>query len=400
MAKKEFLPRHLWGLCRVSKIVATVAFISFVAAACAPTISSPPMSVPSGSSAEQRPTRSAWEEDWGNTLKKAQKEGSVVVYGAGGASILKSAATDLIKEKFGFNLETVTGQVGALNVKIRRERQAGLFLADLYMSGLKDIRELKQDNALQPMKPEFVHPEVMDPKGWFGGQLPPMDKEGITVTWAQFVESFIAINTDLVNPQDIRTLRDLMGPKWKGKMIINDPSIGSGAGFTGFSTLIFHKIVDLDFFRELMTKQDLVVTRDLNLQVQGLAKGKYLIALGPAATRMEALIQTGAPVAYLISDNGVYLTAGGSSIAMFDKAPHPNAARILLNWSLTREGQLLLQNASGLQSLREDIPTDTLNPFRVRLRDRKYIRNPTDGEEFLVNDYPRYTQWAREIFAR
>ena len=42
----------------------------------------------------------------------------------------------------------------------------------------------------------------------------------------------------------------------------------------------------------------------------------------------------------------------GSALAVFNKAPHPNAAKVFINWFLSREGQALSQKAVRKQTRR------------------------------------------------
>jgi len=67
-------------------------------------------------------------------------------------------------------------------------------------------------------------------------------------------------------------------------------------------------------------------------------------------------------------------------------APHPNAAKVFINWLLSREGQIALQKAINsptdqLESLREDISKDVINPEFRRKKGAKYII--TDRPEWM-----------------
>lgn len=56
-----------------------------------------------------------------------------------------------------------------------------------------------------------------------------------------------------------------------------------------------------------------------------------------------------------------------------NKAPHPNAAKLFVNWLLTREGQTIYSKTYGAQSARVDVPTDYLNPWSFRESGVKYV---------------------------
>ena len=82
--------------------------------------------------------------------------------------------------------------------------------------------------------------------------------------------------------------------------------------------------------------------------------------------------------AHALGKDGVGLEAGGTMISLVNRAPHPNAAKVTINWFLSREGQMAVQkglpNDPGANSLREDIPKDELPAWRRRVKGAKYVR--------------------------
>ncbi len=74
----------------------------------------------------------------------------------------------------------------------------------------------------------------------------------------------------------------------------------------------------------------------------------------------------------------VAISAGSAHVAVVNRAPHLNAAKLFINWFLSREGQLLVQNiaakkASGIDSLRIDIPKDMISPEFRRSENAKFF---------------------------
>ena len=74
------------------------------------------------------------------------------------------------------------------------------------------------------------------------------------------------------------------------------------------------------------------------------------------------------------------MTAGSGGVALINKAPHPNAAKVALNWLLSRDGQiayqrLFAQGNDGPDSMRIDIPktkcrAETAGPRAMRIATR------------------------------
>jgi hypothetical protein len=76
---------------------------------------------------------------------------------------------------------------------------------------------------------------------------------------------------------------------------------------------------------------------------------------------------------------GVQLTSGGGSMSLIRGAPHPNAAKVFVNWFLSRRGQIALQKHNDLygedppNSRRIDIPKDMLVPVNRMMQGKKYL---------------------------
>ena len=55
----------------------------------------------------------------------------------------------------------------------------------------------------------------------------------------------------------------------------------------------------------------------------------------------------------------------GSVFGLINKAPHPNATKVLLNWLLTSEGQHLFSQAFGQPAIRFGVSSEGIDPFTV-----------------------------------
>lgn len=336
----------------------------------------------------------SWEARWEQTLAAARKEGKVVVYGLSSAPAIKEQAS-LFYKKFGVELEVLSLDRGPLlTAKIFNERRAGLYLPDVYSGGTNTFYGVMKPAGLaEPLEQSLILPEVVDPKNWFAGELPWGDKEHLLFESYAYPNTNIAINTDLVNPREIKSYYDIINPKFKGKIVMNDPTI-AGTGIKSFSILGF-AILKIDFFKQMAALEPVII-RDQRLQVDWLAKGKYSILIFPRTAPMTEYKDAGAPVAFVSPVEGTYLSAGGGNVSVMTKSPHPNAAKVFINWFLSKEGQTLITAIDGLQSAREDIPAGTNDPLKVRQPGVKYFTGG-DKEEWLVRD-PEFTQAAMDIF--
>ena len=149
----------------------------------------------------------------------------------------------------------------------------------------------------------------------------------------------------------------------------------------GFSITI--KSLGREFIKRILSETDIVISRDTRQMGDWLAGGKYAISIFGPVSRMDLdLMQTqGLPVDWFKPDQlkeGTYITGGSGGVALINKAPHPNAAKVGLNWLLSREGQmayqrLFTQGNDGPDSMRIDIPKD-----KVPLGNRRPGESTTD----------------------
>lgn len=356
---------------------------------------------PSPPQAAQKPLSSdSWEARWEKTLQAARKEGRVVVYGGSTAGALKLQAVEPFRKKFGIELEALTMSGSEIRAKIRGERNAGLFVTDVYASGITGIYDiLKPMGAADPLETVLMLPEVLDRNAWFGGKLPWGDDDHRAFYWGGYPDPSVAINTSIVQPGEIKSYGDLLDPKWKGKIVLNDPMVGSGSAFYSFTAMLYNKIVDQDFFNQLVKNQDVTMLRDQQLQITWLARGRSPVAFWASTGRFEEYQKAGAPIAWLVTKEGLHLSAGGTGISLLSKAPHPNAAIIFINWLLSKEGQTLIQNATGKHSMRVDVPTDKIDPSHVRQPGINYFLDPYNNEKFALQEADRYLELAKQTFS-
>lgn len=378
------------------RIIITMGFFLalFTFIACSPEVISTP--TPKSSSAPSI-GGGGWEETWNTTFTAAKKEGSVIVYATSVAPAVKETVP-IIKQKYGINVEVITGRGTEVRGRLVQERKAGIFMADIFISGLNTIYgDVKSSGTLDPLDPALILPEVLDPKAWFGGKLPWGDKEHMVFNLFYYPSTMININTDMVKPEEIKSLQDLLDPKWKNKIIINDPSV-TGSGFNGFSSLIYNKVVDIDFFRKLVSQQNQML-RDQRLQADWLARAKYTVALWAVPEQLAIFQEAGAHIASVMPKEGTYLSVDGGGLVLVNRAPHPNAARIYTNWLLSKEGSAFVQNQMQQHSSRDDIPAGGIDPQRVRDPKGKYFVGANSIEEWVLNEQDRYLDMAKQTFS-
>jgi len=140
--------------------------------------------------------RDAGKDDWETVLKKARQEKEVAVIGGTSVAALKSSIK-LFKEKFGIDLLITTGRDASLAPKLQQERQNGLYLQDVMISGHTTmITALKPAGFFDPLPPLLVLPEVLDQKLWYEGRYDWADDGHQVFNYALYPHHLVVINTD------------------------------------------------------------------------------------------------------------------------------------------------------------------------------------------------------------
>jgi iron(III) transport system substrate-binding protein len=326
-----------------------------------------------------------WKADWEKTVQAAKKEGQLVLYGS---ADFEGLFAEFHKKYPEIKVTGVFGRGADVAKRMMAERRAEKYLADLYVNGLTTgYNVFYKAKALDSLAQTLVLPEVTDQTKWWQGKHHYVDPENqYLFNLNGEARIVLAYNNKQVNPSEIKSYWDVLNPKWKGKIVAYDPTLG-GAG-DAMRFFYHHKGLGPDFIRRVLTETDLVISTDTRQMGDWLAGGKYALSLFAPISRMDLdVMQTqGLPVGWFDPEQlkeGAYVTAGSGGVALINKAPHPNASKLALNWLLSREGQIAYQRIftegnDGPDSMRIDIPKDKVP--------RGNRRPPGDPNRYLFVD--------------
>jgi len=341
------------------------------------------LAVPFSYAAESKP---GWQAEWEKVVAGAKKEGQVNVYIWGTTTILDSGAFQ--KAYPGIKVLGVPAVGPQLAYRILSERRAGKFLADVVIDGLPNTYPtLQRAGALDPIKPVLLLPEVLDESKWWGGKHRYADPEGehVFINVGAPQSGGISYNTKLVDPKSFQSFWDFLNPKWKGKLLVWDIRGNPGRGSAAFYFFYHNPQLGPNFLRRLFAEMDPVLFRDERQATNWLAVGKYPLCFACDSRRGK---DQGLPVdLFGHMKEGAGMTPRQFTFALINKAPHPNAAKLFVNWYLSRDGQTALQRylvAAGENppdSLREDISKEMLPADSRRIKGLSYI--PLDRAELL-----------------
>jgi iron(III) transport system substrate-binding protein len=342
----------------------------------------------------------AWQVEWEKTLKAAELEGEVAVYVV---DYPKFAVNQFQKAYPKIKLSAVDGPSGpALSSRLMAERRAGKYQADLYIAGQgTHVSVLYPAKALAPMPGAFILPEVKDEAKWFKGKHRFIDPEANrSFVFQGHRGLYISYNTHKAKAGDIKSWWDLAQSKWKGQIVGYDPAI-AGTARNALWYMYKNPSLGPQFMNKLFGETEITLSRDHRQVVDWLAsKAALCIACNDAEVARDQGLAVDV-ITHTLKE-GDYVAGGQGVISLITPAPHPNAARIFLNWFLSREGQTLFQELSvkagqqNANSRRVDVAKDVIRPEYRLQEDAIYWENgPTVDQETA-----EATKLLKEILSR
>lgn len=326
--------------------------------------------------------------EWEQTVRAAEKEGQVTVSIGGYGAIIDSGAFQKAYPKI--KVTHITGAGTDLTQRISAERRAGRYLVDVYNGGGNSLFQvLYLGKMLDPIKPALLLPEVTDSTKWWEGKQKYLDKEG---QYILVYEGNVAAgagagyNTQLLDPREYRSYWDFLNPKLKGKIMSTDIRKVRGAGIP-WQFLYYHPDLGPNFLRRLFGEMDVTMVADLRQAVDWLGTGKFSLCLPVQGGTIFKAKNQGLTVDQFDSyhfKEGVNLSSAFGSLALLNRAPHPNAAKVFINWLLSRDGQTVFQKVISVpgdarNSRRIDVPKDHI-PADEQRRDKMSYFDTDDAE--------------------
>jgi len=304
--------------------------------------------------------------------EKAEAEGKAVFYASMTTSDVK-ALVDGFKQLYP-KIDAQFYRTGdsQLMEKVMTEGRAGKPLWDVIAHTGFYGHLLKKRGMLEAYdSPErkFYRDAYKDPQAFW---------TSIYTTYAVF-----GYNSRLVPKASIpKSYEDLLKPEWKGQ-------IGMEArAYEWFATAMRNmggEEKGLAFMRRF-AQQQLQPRSGRTLIAQLVGAGEFKGSVSVYSQSYEILKATGAPVEWVALDP-VYASVHPTGIAA--KAPHPNAARLLMDFLLSKKGQEILRSLRRIPD-RIDTPPD---PPRLIEGIRPAITSPD-----IYDDFDRYVKLFNEIF--
>lgn len=318
--------------------------------------------------------------DWEQTVKAAEKEGQVTVYISGYVALITVGHFQKAFPKI--KVVSVSGEGTQLTPRIAAERRAEKYLVDVYSGGGNSIYQvLYLGKMLDPIKPALMLPEVVDESKWWEGKHKYVDRERqLMFVYEGNVSPGASpgYNVDLLSPREFRSYWDFLNPKLKGKIVSIDIRQVRGAGLP-WQYLYYNQELGPSFIKRLYSEMDVTMTGDRRQAIDWLATGKFTLCI-PCRDVLKGKHQGLRIEQFEPYDfkEGISISSAYGQVVLMKRAPHPNAAKVFINWLLSREGQTAFQKAVSLpedpkDSRRIDVPKDHIPPAERRKDGIKYF---------------------------
>lgn len=217
--------------------------------------------------------------------------------------------------------------------KLQVEASSGSPIADLYTGGTSSVVQLVRD------EPEICKvPDIRTA----GDELITFSDDALL--YYRYTAFTIVYNTEQVSEEDApKSWEDLLDPKWKGKLLIGDPTIPGGIRHV-LTQLLVPESADKwgEDYLEKLEAQDLNIASSEPTIPADIASGRFPVGIGVFTGFYQAQKAKGAPIAavFPVEDGGTYF--GTSGLCTVANSPNADAALLFQNWLFSDDGQAAL----------------------------------------------------------
>jgi ABC-type Fe3+ transport system substrate-binding protein len=259
-------------------------------------------------------------------IEQAKKERVVNWYGSMNVEDAQAVVAAITKKYPFLQINRFRGNNGAVLNKMSAEARARALSVDV----------IDVDG--------FYVAQVMKGKYWADYRSPELksypsglsDSAGL---WSGFflLPNVVIFNTNLVNPKDApKSYNEMLDPKWKGRLAVSDVGVNWYHGMVQYLGAEKGRA-----YMKTLAKQNVLIAPGGNRNMVELTMaGEYPIAIGAFAHRVGQYQKKGAPMGWMKEDV-IVVTPQAIGVSSFGKSP--NAARLVVDYVLSNEGQTLLR---------------------------------------------------------
>jgi iron(III) transport system substrate-binding protein len=292
--------------------------------------------------------------EWQRTLDKAKTQ-KLIVNNQGNAAF--DAAFDAFTKKFGIKVESTVTRPSAAITRIQTEQKNNLYLADVWWAITGIMTSVASPGGLfEPFEKYLIVPEVRDVSNWRHPDYIYGDRNRAVFIHTHELSFTVLRNRDVIPDLKIDSYDALMDKRLKGKIAIRDASYPN-AGSYALAPL--YKSKGAEFLTKFLKEQEPRVFENPEQLDNSLIRGASALAIGGQNSSLSQCRKDGG--CKNIDQVERFASASSRGLAIFKNPPNPEAAKIFVNWILSKEGQELLirewpkANTTGAVSMRKDV---------------------------------------------
>jgi len=266
-------------------------------------------------------------------IEAAKKEGKVTYYTAMDLSVAEPMAKAFEAAYPGIKVAVERSGAERIFNRIGQEMASKIYRVDVVNgSDAAHFISWKHEGWLAPYVSEEMARDLPDGM---------RDPDGLYCTQRIHL-SAIAYNTKMIAPADApKGFMDLLNPKYVGKLVKAHPGY-SGTIMT--ATQQISRELGWSYFEKL-AKQKVLQVQSATEPPKRIEAGERAVAVDGSDYLFWLAKERGSPVEVVMAVEGTPQIS--NPMGVFKTAPNPNAARLMVSWIMSAEGQSFLVNLSG-----------------------------------------------------
>lgn len=290
-------------------------------------------------------------------VEGAKKEGSLTLYTSATTGDM-AALTAAFEKKYGIKVNVWRAGSEAILQRAVTEARGRRFEVDAFETNAPELEALHREKILVEVKSPHIAELIP--------QAVPAHREWIATRLNIFVAAY---NTNLVKKEELpKTWRDLLDPRWKGRLGIEAYDHDWYMGVIGELGDPGHQL-----FRDIVARNGISVRKGHTLLSNLVVSGEVPLALTVYHYRAEALKTKGAPLDWFVFPPAI---ARPNGVAMARNAPRPHAAALFFDFMLSDAQEILLKRNFTPTSAKLVNALKSTPPFKIV--DPKVIIDETD----------------------
>jgi ABC-type Fe3+ transport system substrate-binding protein len=290
---------------------------------------------------------------------KAKDEKTLVLYTGGPADPYERMAKDFTQRYPGIDVSVTGGFSNVLDRKIDDQLASKKLEVDMAIfQTVQDFVAWRKAGALLPFKPDGY--DKIDPRF--------REKDGAFTTTSVVLLTY-AYNTKLVAPDDVpKSALDFLKPQFAGKLVTAYPADDDATLYV-FDTIV--EKYGWDYMKKYMAQKPNFIQGHLGA-LRSVADGTNVVTFDSTTSTTGALKKSGQPIDFAFPTHDVmptfFITAG-----IFKDAPHPNAAKLFLDWYMAKEQQSRVPSYSARTDVDPPAGLKPLSAYRIATGYKEFV---------------------------